>query len=371
MTATLPLEREATPAATERIPVAVLGATGSVGQRFVQLLENHPWFRIHEVVASERSAGKRYGEAADWRLESLMPAAASALEVKPLGSALESRLLFSGLDSSVAGEAEDEYANRGCAVISNSRNHRMDDDVPLLIPEVNAEHLDAIEAQKRRRGASGYIVTNPNCSVIGLAMALAPLERAFGIELVQTTTMQAISGAGYAGVASYAILDNVIPFIGGGEEDKIEKEPRKILGQWAQPDGRLNDGRFQDAPMKISAQVNRVATIDGHLMTISLKLRNRASLDDIRAALESFEGEPQRLGLPFAPKRPIHYIDAPDRPQPRLDRDREHGMAVSVGRLRPCNVLDVRLVALVHNTIRGAAGAAILNAELLKARGLL
>jgi aspartate-semialdehyde dehydrogenase len=363
MTATLPLEREVNPAATERIPVAVLGATGSVGQRFIQLLEKHPWFRLHEVVASERSAGKRYGEAADWRLESLMPTDASALEVKPLGAALESRLLFSGLDSSVAGEAEDEYANRGCAVISNSRNHRMDDDVPLLIPEINAEHLDAIDAQKKRRGASGYIVTNPNCSVMGLAIALAPIERLCGIELVQVTTMQAISGAGYAGVASYAILDNVIPFIGGGEEDKIEKEPRKILGKWST--------RFEDAPMKISAQVNRVPVIDGHLMTISLKLRNRASIEELRAALESFEGEPQRLGLPFAPKRPIHYIDAPDRPQPRLDRDREHGMAVSVGRLRPCNVLDVRLVALVHNTIRGAAGAAILNAELLKARGLL
>ena len=362
-TATLPHESAARPAATDRIPVAVLGATGSVGQRFIQLLENHPWFRLHEVVASERSAGKRYAEAADWRLESVMPASSASLVVKDLGANLESRLLFSGLDSSVAGEAEDEYANRGCAVISNSRNHRMDDDVPLLIPEINAEHIDAVETQKKRRGSDGYIVTNPNCSVIGLAMALAPIERAFGVELVQTTTMQAISGAGYAGVASYAILDNVIPFIGGGEEDKIEKEPRKILGHWK--------NRFEDAPMKISAQVNRVPVIDGHLMTISLKLRNKASIEDIRAALESFEGEPQRLGLPFAPKRAIHYLDAPDRPQPRLDRDRERGMAVSVGRLRPCNVLDVRMVALAHNTIRGAAGAAILNAELLKARNLL
>ena len=362
-TATLPDQTAAAPAATERIPVAVLGATGSVGQRFIQLLEHHPWFRLHEVVASERSAGKRYGEAADWRLESLLPRAASALEVKPLGSDLESRLLFSGLDSSVAGEAEDDYANRGCAVISNSRNHRMDDDVPLLIPEVNAEHLDAVEEQRKRRGSRGYIVTNPNCSVVGLAMALAPLERQFGIEKVQVTTMQAISGAGYAGVASYAILDNVIPFIGGGEEDKIEKEPRKILGRWS--------SGFEDAPLTISAQVNRVPTIDGHLMTISLELRNGASIDEIRAAIESFEGEPQRLGLPFAPKHPLHYIDAPDRPQPRLDRDRERGMAVSVGRLRPCHVLDVRMVALVHNTIRGAAGAAILNAELLKARNLL
>lgn len=362
-TATLPVESASAAAATDRIPVAVLGATGSVGQRFIQLLENHPWFRLHEVVASERSAGKRYGEAADWRLETLLPRSAAQLEVKPLGTELESRLLFSGLDSSVAGEAEDDYAGRGCAVISNSRNHRMDDDVPLLIPEVNAEHLEAIEVQRTRRGSRGYIVTNPNCSVVGLAMALAPLERAFGVDKVQTTTMQAISGAGYAGVASYAILDNVIPFIGGGEEDKIEKEPRKILGKWST--------RFEDAPMTISAQVNRVPTIDGHLMTISLKLRERASIDDVRAALESFEGEPQRLGLPLAPRRPIHYIDSPDRPQPRLDRDRERGMAVSVGRLRPCPVLDLRMVALVHNTLRGAAGAAILNAELLKARNLL
>jgi len=361
MTATLPMESTATGRATERIPVAILGATGSVGQRFIQLLERHPWFRVHEVVASDRSAGKTYGDAADWRLETLVPGPVSGMTVKSLGEPLESRLLFSGLDSSVAGEAEDDYANRGCAVISNSRNHRMDADVPLLIPEINADHLDAVDKQREKRG--GYIVTNPNCSVIGLAMALAPLERAFGIEQVQVTTMQAISGAGFAGVASYAILDNVIPYIGGGEEEKIETEPLKILGQW--------DGAFRDAPMTISAQVNRVPTIDGHLMTISLKLRQKASLADVRVALESFEGEPQRLGLPFAPKHPIHYIDSPDRPQPRLDRDREHGMAVSVGRLRACPILDLRMVALVHNTIRGAAGAAILNAELLQARGLL
>jgi aspartate-semialdehyde dehydrogenase len=362
MTATLPLETRAAVTGTDRIPVAVLGATGSVGQRFIQLLEHNPWFRLHEVVASERSAGKTYAEAAGWRLDTLLPREASTLVVKDLGAPLESQLLFSGLDSSVAGEAEDDYANRGCAVISNSRNHRMDDDVPLLIPEINADHLDAIERQRERRG--GYIVTNPNCSVIGLAMALAPLERAFGIDQVQVTTMQAISGAGYPGVASYSILDNVIPFIGGGEEDKIEKEPRKILGKW---DG----ARHVDANMTISAQVNRVPVIDGHTMTISVKLRDQASIEDVRAAIESFTGEPQKLGLPLAPKHPLHYIDAPDRPQPRLDRDRERGMAVSIGRLRPCNVLDLRMVALVHNTVRGAAGAAILNAELLQARGLL
>lgn len=362
MTATLPLEHRTPRPRSERIPVAILGATGSVGQRFIQLLRDHPWFRVHEVVASDRSAGKPYGAAADWRLESLVPDDVAGLTVKSLGADLESRLLFSGLDSSVAGDAEEEYANRGCAVISNSKNHRMDNDVPLLIPEINADHLGAIELQRQRR--KGYIVTNPNCSVVGLAMALAPLERRFGLEAVQVTTMQAISGAGYSGVASYAILDNVIPYIGGGEEEKIEAEPRKILGAW-------KNGRFAEAPMTISAQVNRVPTIDGHLMTVSAKLRERAEIRDVRQAFESFQGEPQDLGLPTAPKRPIHYIDSVDRPQPRLDRDREGGMAVSVGRLRHCPILDIRFVALVHNTIRGAAGAAILNAELLEAKGLL
>jgi aspartate-semialdehyde dehydrogenase len=315
-------------------------------------------------VASDRSAGKTYREAAGWRLETLLPNDVAAMTVKNLGAELESRLVFSGLDSSVAGEAEDDYAGRGCAVISNSKNHRMDPDVPLLIPEINPGHIDAIATQQQRFARNGYIVTNPNCSVMGLAIALAPLEKAFGVEAVHTTTMQAISGAGYAGVASYAILDNVIPYIGGGEEEKIEAEPRKILGAW-------RDGRFVDAPLQISAQVNRVPVIDGHLMTASVKLRTRASLDDVRQSIETFTGEPQRLALPSAPQHPIHYIDAPDRPQPRLDRDRERGMAVSVGRLRACPLLDFRMVVLVHNTIRGAAGAAILNAELLHSRGLL
>src|SRR3954449_2396111 len=297
MTETLTLPTRADTRESERVPVAVLGATGSVGQRFVQLLESHPWFRLHEVVASERSSGKLYGDAADWRLDTLLPANAAALQVKPLGANLESRLVFSGLDSSVAGEAEDDYANRGCVVVSNSRNHRMDADVPLLIPEVNADHLDAIERQKKRRGGNGYIVTNPNCSTIGLALAIAPIERRFGIDQMHVTTMQAISGAGYAGVSSYAILDNVIPFIGGGEEEKIETEPRKILGRW-------EDGRFIDAPFRISAQVNRVPTIDGHLMTISMKLRDGAiDLDAIRDAIRNFTGEPQRL-KPATPTSP-------------------------------------------------------------------
>jgi len=361
MTETLTLPAEPHAVRSERIPVAVLGATGSVGQRFVQLLENHPWFRLHEAIASERSAGKSYGDAADWRLETLLPDAAAALEVKPLGAELESRLLFSGLDASVAGEAEDHYADRGCVVVSNAKNHRMDADVPLLLPEINADHIAAIEQQRKRR--RGYIVTNSNCSTMGLALAVVPIERLVGIEQMFVTTMQAVSGAGYNGVASYAILDNVIPYI-SGEEEKLETEPQKILGRW---DGQ----RFVSAPIRISAQTNRVPTIDGHLMTISMKLRRRASRDEIIEALREFRGEPQELNLPSAPAQPIHYIDAPDRPQPRLDRDRENGMSVSIGRLRPCTILDYRMVALVHNTIRGAAGAALLNAELLEAKGLL
>ena len=365
-TATMTAEAPTAARRANRIPVAVLGATGSVGQRFIQLLENHPWFRLHEVVASERSAGKSYGDATDWRIETEMPKGTSALTVKDLGADLESTLVFSGLDSSVAGEAEDLYASRGCAVVSNSKNHRMGADVPLMIPEVNGDHTAAIERQRKRRGGKGYIVTNPNCSVVGLAMAIAPIERAFGIDQMHVTTMQAISGAGFAGVAAYAIVDNVIPFIGGGEEEKIETEPRKILGAW---DGE----RFVDAPFRISAQVNRVPVIDGHSMTISFSLRNRDAVfpEKVREAIETFVAEPQHLRLPSAPKKPLHYIDQQDRPQPRLDRDREGGMAVSVGRLRPCPLLDFRMVVLVHNTIRGAAGVAILNAELLEARGLL
>jgi aspartate-semialdehyde dehydrogenase len=365
MTATLPAETPTKSARSARIPVAVLGATGSVGQRFVQLLERHPWFRLHEVVASERSAGKAYAEAADWRLDTLLPRDAGELTVRGLGSELESRLLFSGLDSSVAGDAEELYANRGCVVVSNSKNHRMGADVPLLLPEINADHLGAIEQQRRRRGGRGCIVTNSNCSTMGLALAIAPIERLWGIDQLHVTTMQAVSGAGYNGVASYAILDNVIPYI-GGEEEKIEIEPRKILGAW---DGE----RFVYAPMRISAQTNRVPTIDGHLMTISLSVLGGdvPSIDEVKEALRSFRGVPQELELPSAPRQPIHVAEEPDRPQPRLDRDREHGMAVTVGRVRPCNLLHLRMVALVHNTVRGAAGAALLNAELLDAKGLL
>jgi len=346
-----------------RIPVGILGATGAVGQRFVQLLADHPWFEIAELAASDRSAGKPYREASVWRLPGAPPDAVADRVVTACDAAFRSRLLFSGLDASVAGEVEAALAARGHAVVSNSRNHRMDADVPLLIPEVNPDHLEAVAAQRARLGG-GYIVTNPNCTVVGLAMALAPLHRAFGVASAAVVTLQAISGAGYPGVASLDVTDNVIPFIGGGEEEKIESEPRKILGRFA-------GGRFEPAAFPISASVHRVGVSDGHSMSVLLRLDRRASPADAEAALAGFRSEVQERGLPSAPLRPIHVLDAPDRPQPRLDRDRERGMAVSVGRVRPDAQFDLKFEALVHNTIRGAAGVAILNAELLHARGLL
>jgi aspartate-semialdehyde dehydrogenase len=347
----------------ERIAVGVLGATGAVGQRFVQLLAAHPWFQVAEVAASDRSAGKPYAEACSWRLPSALPAETAALTVLPCDAPFRSRVLFSGLDSSVAGHVEAALAGRGHAVVSNSRNHRMDPDVPLLIPEVNPEHLDALAVQRRRTG-SGYVVTNPNCSVVGLAMVLAPLQRAFGVEAAVVVTLQALSGAGYPGVASLDISDNVIPYVGGGEEEKIEREPGKILGRFAA-------GAFTPADFPISAAVHRVGVSDGHTQALFLRLRRKAPPGDAAAALEAFRGEPQERRLPSAPARPIHVLSQPDRPQPRLDRDRERGMAVSVGRIREDRIFDLKLELLVHNTIRGAAGAAILNAELLQARGLL
>jgi aspartate-semialdehyde dehydrogenase len=346
-----------------KLPVAVLGATGAVGQRFVQLLDGHPWFEVAEVAASDRSAGRTYREAATWRLASEMPEAAAALTVQTIEGPFRSRLLFSGLDSSVAGEAEEALAGQGHVVVSNARNHRMAPDVPLLIPEINPDHLDAVAARRARNGG-GYIVTNPNCSVVGLAMALAPLHRAFGVEAVAVVTLQALSGAGYPGVPSLDAGDNVVPYIGGGEEEKIEAEPRKVLGAFV-------GGRFVDADFVISASVHRVAVTDGHTMAAFVRLSREVGVQEAREALSSFRGEPQERNLPSAPRRPIHLLDAPDRPQPRLDRDRERGMAVSVGRVRPDPLFGLKLEALVHNTIRGAAGAAILNAELMHARGLL
>jgi aspartate-semialdehyde dehydrogenase len=344
-----------------KTPVAVLGATGAVGQRFIELLADHPWFEVAEVAASDRSAGKSYADACTWRLPGAPPTRVAGLTVKSLDATFSSRLHFSGLDSSVAGEAEEALARKGHAVVSNSRNHRNDPDVPLLVPEINADHLDALAVQRKRTGG-GYIVTNPNCSVVGLAMAMAPLHRAFGITELVVVTLQALSGAGYPGVASLDIADNVIPYIGGGEEEKIESEPLKILGTFS-------EGGFESAPIRISASVHRVAVVDGHTMAAFLRFKKRPTVPEAQKALREFRGEPQ--ALPTAPKEPIHVLTAPDRPQPRLDRDREAGMAVSVGRVRDDALFDLRLEALVHNTIRGAAGAAILNAELLQARGLL
>ena len=347
----------------EKISVGILGATGAVGQRFVQLLADHPWFEIAELAASDRSAGKPYREACRWRLPTALPDAVASRVVQTTDKPFRSKVLFSGLDSSVAGDVETMLAGRGHAVISNARNHRMDADVPLLIPEVNPDHLDAVAVQQRRTHG-GYIVTNPNCSVAGLAMALAPLHRSFGLESVAVVTLQALSGAGYPGVASLDATDNVIPYIGGGEEEKIETEPRRILGAF-------RDDAFELAKFQVSSSVHRVAVSDGHTMAIFVKLAKKASPEEAGGVLAAFRGEPQERKLPFAPRSPIHVLTEPDRPQPRLDRDREHGMAVSVGRIRGDAVYDLRLEALVHNTIRGAAGAAILNAELLQARGLL
>ncbi|MFN7988598.1 MAG: aspartate-semialdehyde dehydrogenase [Thermoanaerobaculia bacterium] len=345
-----------------RIPVAILGATGAVGQRMVQLLAGHPRLRLSEVAASERSQGKTYLEATRWILPGDVPEEARGLVVKAVDGPLESRLVLSALDAAVADTVEPLQASRGKLVVSNTKSFRMHDDVPLLIPEVNADHLALLDRQEWK-GAGGGIVTNPNCVVVGLAMALAPLHRAFGLEAVCVTTMQALSGAGYPGVPSLDAQGNVIPFI-DGEEHKIEVEPGKILGA-------LVDGRVVPAAFPISVSVNRVAVRDGHTESVFVKLSRKASLAEIRAALEGFSGEPQRLGLPSAPPRPIVVRDERDRPQPIRDVDAGHGMVVTVGRLRHDPVYDARFTLLVHNTVRGAAGAALLNAELLAATGRL
>lgn len=345
----------------QKIDVAVVGATGMVGQQFIARLAGHPWFNLAAVGASERSEGKSYAEAAPWRLVSPMPAAVGRMMVEGCVPGRGPKVVFSALDAKAADVLEHEYAAAGHVVLSNARTHRMDPLVPLLIPEVNAAHLGLVVEQRRTKGWSGAIVTNPNCATVVLAMALAPLRR-FGVGRAQVTTLQAVSGAGYPGVASLDILSNVVPFIGGGEEEKIETETCRILG----PD----DGRTPH-PVVVSAQVNRVPVIDGHLMTVSVDLESRPSVEDVIEVLRAFRGRPQELELPSAPVPPIVVMDAPNRPQPRLDVDLGGGMAISVGRVRPCRVLTHRFVALGHNTIRGAAGASVLNAELMRAEGLL
>jgi aspartate-semialdehyde dehydrogenase len=345
------------------IEVGILGATGMVGQQFIALLVDHPWFRVTWLGASERSAGKAYRDAAAWRLPNPLPEDIARMSVDAATPGRAPALVFSGLDSSVAGEIEGAFANAGHIIVSNSRNYRMEADVPLLIPEVNADHLDLLKTQASARGWKGRIVTNPNCVVVVYAMALAPL-RQFGLKTSILTTLQAISGAGYPGVASWDILANVIPFIGGGEEEKIETETNKILGE-------LKNGAVQNHPVTVSAAVTRVPVHNGHTASISVALEQRPDADAIVAAWNSFRGKPQELGLPSAPAQPIVYLTEPNRPQPALDANRDGGMTVTVGRLRRCPVLDYKFVALGHNTIRGAAGAAILNAELMHRQGLL
>ncbi|HKW56296.1 MAG TPA: aspartate-semialdehyde dehydrogenase [Candidatus Acidoferrum sp.] len=344
--------------------VGVLGATGLVGQRLVKLLADHPWFELTEVAASERSSGKAYAEASRWHLDGPVPQCARDLIVKSLDPELECDFVFSALDSSVAGAAEEDFARAGYPVVSNSKNHRMDADVPLLIPEVNSAHLAAIPVQQKNRGYStGFIVTNPNCSTAGLVLVLKPLADAFGLERVFVVTLQAVSGAGYPGVPSLDIHANVIPFI-GGEEEKLESEPQKLLGQW---DG----SRFVGAGLGLSAHCNRVAVLDGHIECVSLSLKRIASLREIREALCNFEVSAELIALPTAVRHPVIVLDNDDRPQPRLDVNTANGMAAVVGRVRECPLLDVKLTLLSHNLVRGAAGAALLNAELLATRGFL
>ncbi|MGH2534213.1 MAG: aspartate-semialdehyde dehydrogenase [Thermomicrobiales bacterium] len=349
----------------DRIPVAVLGATGSVGQRFVQLLDNHPWFRVAELVASERSIGKTYREATDWRLDAFMPSDAADLVIKDYADQIDSPIAFSALPGEVAGEIEQRLAKDGHAVLSNTSTHRMEPDVPLLIPEVNPDHVQAIELQKRNRGWSGFIATNPNCSAIHMVLTLKPLQDAFGLDAVMVTTMQAVSGAGYPGVPSLDMIDNVVPFI-SSEEEKMAEETQKLLGAYPGP-----DGGFSFLPVTVSASCNRVPVRDGHTEAVSVRFKQPASPEEVVAAFENFRGKPQELGLPSAPARPVIVRQERNRPQPILDREAERGMASVVGRVRPCPILGVKYVLLGHNTIRGAAGASILNAELFRVEGLL
>jgi len=346
-----------------KIPVGILGATGIVGQRFIQLLEHHPWFEVAWLAASDRSEGRPYAEAARWRLKTAIPSSVAGIIVSPAKPDGAPKVIFAALDSGIAAELEPRFAEAGCAVITNSSALRMAKDVPLVIPEVNPDHMKLIECQAWKRKNGGFVVTNPNCSAIGLVLALKPLHERFELETVMAVTMQAVSGAGYPGVASLDILGNVIPYI-SSEEQKMEEETQKLLGT-------LNGAGIIPAPFKMSAQCNRVAVEDGHTESISIKLKKKASADQILEAWSSFRSIPQDKKLPTAPEIPVRYVTANDRPQPRFDVDFGHGMTTSVGRLRPCNVLDWKFTVLSHNTIRGAAGAALLNAELLKEQGYL
>ncbi|HWQ52779.1 MAG TPA: aspartate-semialdehyde dehydrogenase [Bryobacteraceae bacterium] len=345
-----------------RIEVGILGATGMVGQHFIKFLQGHPWFDLTWLGASDRSAGKKYRDAMKWHLGAETPATVADLTVMDSKPGNAPRLLFSAMDASVATEIERAFAEAGHIVVSNSKNHRMEQDVPLLVPEINPGHLKLAACQQRNRGWKGQIVTNPNCSTVVLTMGLAPLKQ-FGITRVIATTMQAISGAGYPGVPSMDINANVIPFI-GGEEEKMQQETQKILGE-------LCGDRIEPLAAKVSAHCNRVPVVDGHTVTISVELTAKPSEQEILRAFTEFRSLPQERNLPSAPQRPVQYMEQNDRPQPRKDAERERGMAAFIGRLRPCPVLDWKFVAMGHNTVRGAAGAAVLNAELMCSEGML
>src|SRR5580698_1074055 len=345
-----------------RIEAGILGATGMVGQHFIKFLDGHPLFELTWLGASERSAGKRYAEAAKWHLGGSAPDSIAALKVEDAKPGSAPKLLFSAMDASVATEIERAFAQAGHIVVSNSRNHRMERDVPLLVPEINPDHLKLVPGQQRARGWKGQIVTNPNCSTIVLTMALGPLKQ-FGITKIIATTLQAISGAGYPGVASMDIVGNVVPYI-GNEEEKMQEETQKILGDF-------RGDHIEPLAAKVSAHCNRVAVVDGHTVTVSVEFSAKPSEADVLHAIRSFRGVPQDRQLPSAPPNPVIYMQEANRPQPRKDAERERGMAAFVGRLRACPVLGYKFVALAHNTIRGAAGAAVLNAELMQSEGLL
>jgi aspartate-semialdehyde dehydrogenase len=358
----------------ERRNVGILGATGAVGQRFIQLLADHPWFNITWLAASDRSAGKTYAEACAWRLDTPLPKRVAEMVLQPNtpeGSATDlPRIMFSSVDAPIARELEPKFAAAGCAVISNSSAFRMGADVPLVVPEVNEAHLDVIEAQATRNTSGGYLVTNPNCCAIGLVLPLAPLHQRFGIEKLFVSTMQAVSGAGYPGVASLDILGNVIPYI-KNEEEKLQEEVAKLLGG-LRVEGENARG-FQLADLTVSAMCNRVPVLEGHTECVSVKLRKPATREEILDAWQDFQplsGEGHEgLHLPSAPLHPVVYVEGDARPQPKLDLDRGNGMTTTVGRLRPCSIFDWKFTLLSHNTVRGAAGAAILNAEILAVLG--
>jgi aspartate-semialdehyde dehydrogenase len=346
---------------TDKIPVAVLGATGTVGQKFVSLLAEHPWFDLVALAASAASAGRRYGEVVRWRESAPLPPRLGEIVVRECAPPLPGAIVFSAVDADVAGPIEQSFAAAGAIVITNTRTHRLDPDVPLLIPEVNADHVALLDCQREFRGWPGAILANPNCSTAAIALALAPLHRAFGIERMFVSTLQAVSGAGYPGVPSLDILGNVIPYI-GGEEEKIDRETRKILG-------KLESGAVEAADFSVSAHTNRVAVIDGHMATISVGFASRVKPDAAARAIREFRPSGTVAALPSTPNPPIEFDERIDRPQPRLDLERGRGMAVTVGRLRACPVLDLRMVVLGHNTIRGAAGQGIQIGELLVAEG--